>query len=79
MPNLAPKPGQKVSYRDGGNVYHGEDSVATGTCNGEPVVYESKGGGGSTSYYPIWTDRDNGRESTTIMVWQGSILSVDDA
>lgn len=65
-------PGSRVTFRDpNGNVLHGHDSLSTGVVSGEP--WDIKG----RQLVPVWCQRDQGREPTTILVDESNIVSVE--
>lgn len=61
--------GSKVSYVDDtATVSDGHPKRVTGTVNGNPVI------NGSKVYVPVFSERDNGREPTTVYVSADNIL-----
>lgn len=65
------KPGTPVAFVDGGNVLTAEDLAACeGVVNGEPVLDERE----VCIAVPVWAERDNGREATTIFVAVANLL-----
>lgn len=65
-------PGDTVTFRDpNGNVRHGEDSLSTGVVNGESWDINGR------ILVPVWCQRDDGREPTTIMVDRSNIVTVE--
>ena len=66
-------PGATVTFADQPhNVVWNTDqpTVCTGTVNGEPMEE------GGEVWVPVWCERDNGREPTTIFVREENILQV---
>lgn len=64
-------PGDHLTFRDpNGNVLHGQDSLSTGIVNGDPWDIDGR------MIVPVWCERDNGREPTTIMVDESNIVNV---
>ena len=69
MRNLIP--GCRVTFHDpNGNVRHGQDSLSTGVVNADPWRI------GERTLVPVWCERDEGREPTTVMVDQVNIVTV---
>jgi hypothetical protein len=65
------KPGDRVAFSDSqATTSTGEEGVAEGTVNGEPIADDA----GAITHVPIWAERDNGREATTIFVGAANIL-----
>lgn len=57
--------GMHVSFHDSeATVSDGKSGVCTGMVNGEPIRDDD----GAITHVPVWAERDNGRESTTIFV-----------
>lgn len=44
-------------------------AVVTGIVNGEPITMPD-----GTRFVPVWAERDNGREPTTILVKESNLL-----
>ena len=63
-------PGATVTFLDRTATTSGPMVVASGFVNGEPV--EANG----VDYVPVFAERDNGREPTTIMVAEQNVLGV---
>lgn len=65
-------PGTKIAYRDSTEtVSDGADGIVEGVVNGEP---RDLADAGELTHLPVWTERDNGREPTTIWVGFGNIV-----
>lgn len=65
------KPGMRVAFADqNATVSTDEPSVVTGLVNGEPYTDEF----GEVTHVPVWAERDNGREATTIIVAINNML-----
>jgi hypothetical protein len=47
--------------------------VAKGMINGEPLMHED---GDVVAYVPVWCERDNNREPTTVFVAVSNVLNV---
>lgn len=59
------KPGMNVCFADAqATVSTDEPGVVEGMVNGEPYRDEA----GEMTHVPVWAERDNGREATTIIV-----------
>lgn len=66
------EPGTEGSYGDANaTVSDGLEGVATGVVNGPPITDDS----GEITHVPVYTDRDNGREATTVYVAVANILT----
>ena len=60
-------PGARVVFRDStATVSDDQEVTRTGVCNGEPIGV----------YVPVFAERDNGREATTVMVHANNIVSI---
>lgn len=58
-------PGMRVSYTDANaTVSDGVAGIATGAVNGPPIRDDH----GDITHIPVFTERDHGREATTIYV-----------
>lgn len=65
------KPGMKVLFADANaTVSDGAPGVSRGVVNGEPYEDED----GNVAHVPVWAERDNGREPTTIFVAAANLL-----
>jgi hypothetical protein len=66
--------GMVVTYMDDSATVSDPDDMAlvTGPINGEPVFTSER------VYVPVWSPRDNGRESATIMVAAENIVGPSD-
>lgn len=65
--------GATVTYADAtATTSTGEPGVARGTVNGEPISFLD----GEIGWVPVWTERDNAREPTTILVAVANVLEV---
>lgn len=62
----------KVKFVDQGNVNNDPEKVtfAVGIVNGESITNPDTG----DKFLPVWTERDNGREATTIYVNEKNIV-----
>ena len=64
-------PGDHVTFRDpNGNIVDGQDSLSNGIVNADPWRISGR------TLIPVWCERDNGREPTTIMVDESNIVTV---
>ena len=62
-------PGSVVNFVDeSATVSTGDRVLVTGTVNGRAMQFED-----GTIYWPIWAERDKGREPTTIMVHEDNV------
>lgn len=70
------KPGTRLTYADGeATVSDGMAGLVTGTVNGPPITDDE----GNVSHVPVFTERDNGREATTVYVAVTNIVGeIDD-
>ena len=64
--------GTIVTYHDCDEVIKG-DSVCTGHVNGDTIYLPDS----DLYYVPVWSERDNGREATTIYVKSTNILKTE--
>lgn len=65
------KQGMHVSFHDSeATVSDGTSGVCTGMVNGEPLRDDD----GNVTHVPVWAERDNGRENTTIWVAISNML-----
>jgi hypothetical protein len=60
-----------VVFADGVATTTTDPVVATGVVNGEPIE-----GPDGALYVPVWAQRDNGREPTTVYVAEANVLKV---
>lgn len=66
-----PKKGERWTFADSeATVTDGEAGVAEGVVNGEPIADDA----GNVTHVPIFAERDNGREPTTIYVARRNLL-----
>jgi hypothetical protein len=69
--------GARVTYADdSATVSDRVPGLVTGTVNGNGYDMDPERPGEIT-HVPIWTERDNGREPTTILVAVENIVAVD--
>lgn len=50
------------------------DSISTGMVNGERIFAPN----GDWYFVPVWCERDNGREATTVYVKSTNIMKVEE-
>lgn len=62
--------GARVRYADGSATTSDGMVLAEGVVNGDPVS------NGVLTYVPVWSERDSGREPTTIYVDSRNIVEV---
>lgn len=68
---LGYKPGTRVSYADdSATVSDGVTGVSSGVVNGPPLLDDD----GEPTHVPVFTERDNGREATTVWVAVENLL-----
>lgn len=68
--------GDRITYMDAwATTSTGQPGVVVGTMNGEPIRDDD----GEVRFIPVWTERDNMREPTTILVAIDNVLGVNDA
>jgi hypothetical protein len=66
--------GDRVRYADASaTTSTGEPVIVDGTVNGVPLDHDG------VRYWPVWSQRDNGREATTVYVHEGNILGRTEA
>lgn len=65
--------GARVTFADASaTTSSGEPGVAVGVVNGDPVTRD-----GEVKFVPVFAARDNGRESTTVLVAIDNVLDVE--
>jgi len=68
------KLGDTLRFRNRGTLLDSpDDAVIEGTINGEPLTTID-----GFMYVPAWTERDRGREATTVYVHVGNVVDDDD-
>lgn len=73
MPTTYPV-GARATFADAtATTSKGEPGVAHGVINGPPITDDE----GAVTHIPVWCQRDNGREATTVYVATANVLSVE--
>lgn len=71
--------GATVTFADAtATVSDGQEGIAKGIVNGPPMMDDAGGwhSGEGAVFVPLFCERDNGREATTVYVHESNILSV---
>ena len=61
------KMGERIKFRDANATGY---TFCVGSINGTPITNPSSG----DTFVPVWCERDNGREATTVYVNEANII-----
>jgi hypothetical protein len=64
--------GARVTFGDATATTTTDPVVATGTINGDPLTDDD----GTVRFVPVFAERDNGREATTVYVAVANVMEV---